>query len=607
MKSKMPPFRRKKSGKSFPVKVCTLDAELEFNLEWRSTGRDLFDLVCRTIGLRETWYFGLQYEDAKGFISWLKLDKKVQDQCVSQQPTTPFMFLAKFYPEDVAEELVQEVTQHLFFLQVKQAILSMDIYCPPEASVLLASYAVQAKYGDYDEVSYRPGMLASEDLLPQRVIDQYQMTPEMWEDRIKIWYADHRGMSRDEAEMEYLKIAQDLDMYGVNYFPISNKKETDLWLGVTALGLNIYEKENKLAPKTTFTWSEIRHISFDDKKFIIKPVEKTSPNFVFFSQKVRMNKLILDLCMGNHDLFMRRRKPDSMEVQQMKAQAKEEKSRRQIERNKLAREKQLREAAEREKAAMEQRLLQYQEEIRLANEALRRSEETADLLAEKSRVAEEEAMLLSQKASEAEQEITRIRLNNMKTEEEKVHLERKTREAELLTERLVQESERRAAEAEKLKDELLRARIAEKEAKEKLLEFLSRNAYTATIAPVPNLFPSTQVLPSELQADLQTLQLDAEPLPTDLTSYDLIADGDVDQLSLEIEKERVDYWEKSKHLQEQLRELRTEIEVMKVGEKQCELDQLHEEQVRLGENKYSTLKKVKSGSTKARVAFFEEL
>lgn len=74
----------------------------------------------------------------------------VQDQCVikvqdNQQATTTFMFLAKFYPEDVADELVQEVTQHLFFLQVKQAILCMDIYCPPEASVLLASYAVQAK------------------------------------------------------------------------------------------------------------------------------------------------------------------------------------------------------------------------------------------------------------------------------------------------------------------------------------------------------------------------------------------------------------------------------------------------------------------------------
>ena len=179
-------------------------------------------------------------------------------------------FLVKFYPEDVSEELVQEVTQHLFFLQIKDQILNMKIYCPPEASVLLASYAVQAKYGDYDETTYQPGLLASEELLPQRVIDQYQMTREMWEEKIKDWYADHRGMSRDEAEMEYLKIAQDLDMCGVNYFQIFNKKESDLWLGVTNLGLNIYENENKLAPKIQFPWSEIRNISFDDKKFIIK-------------------------------------------------------------------------------------------------------------------------------------------------------------------------------------------------------------------------------------------------------------------------------------------------------------------------------------------------
>ena len=76
----------------------------------------------------------------------------------------------KFYPEDVSEELVQEITQHLFFLQVKQQILDMEIYCPPEASVLLASYAVQAKFGDYDESVYKPGFLAEERLLPQRVI-----------------------------------------------------------------------------------------------------------------------------------------------------------------------------------------------------------------------------------------------------------------------------------------------------------------------------------------------------------------------------------------------------------------------------------------------------
>ena len=35
----------------------------------------------------------------------------------------------------------------------------------------------------------------------------------------------------------------------------------------------------------------------------------------------------MQLCMGNHELFMRRRRLDTMEVQQMKAQAKEERAR----------------------------------------------------------------------------------------------------------------------------------------------------------------------------------------------------------------------------------------------------------------------------------------
>lgn len=36
--------------------------------------------------------------------------------------------------------------------------------------------------------------------------------------------------------------------------------------------------------------------------------------------------------MGNHELYMRRRKPDTIEVQQMKAQAREEKQQKQMER-----------------------------------------------------------------------------------------------------------------------------------------------------------------------------------------------------------------------------------------------------------------------------------
>lgn len=72
------------------------------------------------------------------------------------------------------------------------------------------------------------------------------MSREEWEQSITNWWQEHRGMLREDAMMEYLKIAQDLEMYGVNYFEIRNKKNTELWLGVDALGLNIYEKDDKL-------------------------------------------------------------------------------------------------------------------------------------------------------------------------------------------------------------------------------------------------------------------------------------------------------------------------------------------------------------------------
>lgn len=51
---------------------------------------------------------------------------------------------------------------------------------------------------------------------------------------------DHEPMTRDEVEMEYLKIAQDLDMYGVNYFPITVSKKIKMLLLVVFTHLRIH-------------------------------------------------------------------------------------------------------------------------------------------------------------------------------------------------------------------------------------------------------------------------------------------------------------------------------------------------------------------------------
>ncbi|CAJ0929942.1 unnamed protein product [Ranitomeya imitator] len=355
-------------------------------------------VVVKTIGLREVWFFGLQYQDTKGFSTWLKLNKKVTAQDVRKDSPLLFKFRAKFYPEDVSEELIQDITQRLFFLQVKEGILNDDIYCPPETAVLLASYAVQAKYGDFNKDVQKPGYLSQDKLLPQRVLEQHKLSKDQWEDRIHVWHEEHRGMLREDAILEYLKIAQDLEMYGVNYFGIKNKKGSELWLGVDALGLNIYEQNDRLTPKIGFPWSEIRNISFNDKKFVIKPIDKKAPDFVFYAPRLRINKRILALCMGNHELYMRRRKPDTIEVQQMKAQAREEKHQKQMERALLENEKKKRELAEKEKEKIErekeelmERLKQIEEQTRKAQEELEEQTRKALELDEERRKSQEEA------------------------------------------------------------------------------------------------------------------------------------------------------------------------------------------------------------------------
>ena len=75
---------------------------------------------------------------------------------------------------------------------------------------------------------------------------------------------------REEAELEYLKLASSLEMYGVNYFKIKNKKGTELWLGVEPFGLKVFPKEQKIQPDTVFRWSEIMDFSINANKFVIK-------------------------------------------------------------------------------------------------------------------------------------------------------------------------------------------------------------------------------------------------------------------------------------------------------------------------------------------------
>ncbi|KMZ08850.1 moesin/ezrin/radixin homolog 1 isoform X10 [Drosophila suzukii] len=574
------------SPKALNVRVTTMDAELEFAIQSTTTGKQLFDQVVKTIGLREVWFFGLQYTDSKGDSTWIKLYKKVMNQDVKKENPLQFRFRAKFYPEDVAEELIQDITLRLFYLQVKNAILTDEIYCPPETSVLLASYAVQARHGDHNKTTHTAGFLANDRLLPQRVIDQHKMSKDEWEQSIMTWWQEHRSMLREDAMMEYLKIAQDLEMYGVNYFEIRNKKGTDLWLGVDALGLNIYEQDDRLTPKIGFPWSEIRNISFSEKKFIIKPIDKKAPDFMFFAPRVRINKRILALCMGNHELYMRRRKPDTIDVQQMKAQAREEKNAKQQEREKLQLALAARERAEKKQQEYEDRLKQMQEDMERSQRDLLEAQDMIRRLEEqlKQLQAAKDELELRQKELQAMLQ----RLEEAKNMEavEKLKLEEEIMAKQMEVQRIQDEVNAKDEETKRLQDEVEDARRKQAEAAAALL--------AASTTPQHH-----HVAEDENENEEELTNGDA--------GGDVSRDLDTDEHIKDPIEDRRTLAERNERLHDQLKALKQDLAQSRDETKETANDKIHRENVRQGRDKYKTLREIRKGNTKRRVDQFENM
>lgn len=571
--------------KQMNVRVTTMDAELEFAIQQTTTGKQLFDQVVKTIGLREVWFFGLQYTDSKGDLTWIKLYKKVTSQDVKKENPLQFKFRAKFYPEDVGQELIQDITLRLFYLQVKNAILSDEIFCPAETSVLLASYAVQARHGDYNSSLHEPGFLARDRLLPQRVFDQHQMSKDQWEVRIIRWWTEHKGMPREDAMMEYLKIAQDLDMYGINYFEIRNKKGTDLWLGVDALGLNIYAKDNKLTPKIGFPWAEISNISFNDRKFIIKPIDKKAQDVVFFAPRVRINKRILALCMGNHELFMRRRKPDTIDVQQMKTQAREEKQAMQQQREKLQMEIAAREKAEKKQQEYEERLRSMQEEIERRQQELASAQDMIRRLEEQLRQLQIAKDELETRQNELQAMMERLEESKNMEAAERAKLEEEIQTKQMEVMRIQDEVQAKDEETRRLQEEVEVARQ-------------KQEAATQALAAAATTPKHHHVQENEHDDDDEN-----DEMSNGDVSRDLATDSDI----VDPVEERRTLAERNERLQNQLKSLKEDLAQTRDETKETTMDKIHRENVRQGRDKYKTLREIRKGNTKRRVDQFENM
>ncbi|KAK4881300.1 hypothetical protein RN001_004619 [Aquatica leii] len=541
------------------IKVTTMDTELEFSISPKTRGRELFQHISRNLGLREVWYFGLMFKGANNEDIWFDCSRKTVHAIGVN--ARKLKFRVKYYPEDVSQELIEETTVYYFYLQVRSAILSDQIYCPPETSVLLASYAAQARHGDYDAAIHQNGFFKKERLLPERVFQQHSMNREAWENSIMKMWQTHVGMLTEEAMMEYLKLSQNLEMFGITYFNIYNKKRTELLLGVDALGLNIYKKEDKLNPIISFPWSEIENINFKGIKFTIKPTDRQAKQFIFYADDALVNKHILNLSIGNNSLYIKRRKKDSLEVQQMKVKAAEQRKFKLEQRGKLLHETLAREQAEK-------RENQYQMEIQLLKEEVERKQTRlleAQLTIQKLQEQLRELQLAKEQFEKEQKELRRM-MEQLERSKDLEQTERRKLEDEIMLKQI---------EVQKIEDEV---RLRDEEARllqEKIDEAKRREDEY------------------RMQQEAARIQQEREK---ELASVTDKADDTLPSL--------VDINEK---LKKDVELLQQQLEKTRLENAETEMDRIHRENIRKGNNKYKTLNEIRKGNTTRRVDMFENM
>ncbi|KAF7265434.1 hypothetical protein GWI33_021093 [Rhynchophorus ferrugineus] len=301
------------------LRVYTPTEYIELEADTKTTGQELFEELCKCLHIQEHWWFGLAYRGTEKEYVWIDKSKKALSRF--QNDLTNLLFIVKFYPENV-NELIETVTIEHFFNYIRILIIKDEISCPADIAMLLASWALQAKYGDYSKEKFNQEFFHKQSLLPDFLSNQYKINEDNWVNHIKDLWLEHQSLDKEKAMLEYLKLAQNLDMYGITYFNTKNVMGTETHLGIAALGLYVYTKDDKLNPSFHLSWSEIKKLCINGTKFIIH-FEDITEKFTIRTASEIMSKNILVLGIGNHKLYVRRRNPDPPDIVKMKEEANE--------------------------------------------------------------------------------------------------------------------------------------------------------------------------------------------------------------------------------------------------------------------------------------------
>ncbi|XP_078055407.1 FERM and PDZ domain-containing protein 2 [Mustelus asterias] len=286
---------------------------LDVKCDVKSKGGDVFDMVVAYTNLVEHFYFGLAYLKDKEFFfldHFTKLYKVAPSGWKDQPKKKPAivnftLFLRiKFFVENFS--LIQHsLTRHQYYLQLRKDILEERLYCSDETALLLASLALQAEYGDYVSEVHGKNYYRVEHYIPPSVMEKMALT--CIKEELPRLHSTYYNLSEEEAEMEYLKVTQQLPEYGVLFHRAARDKKAaggDIVLGICAKGIIVYEvKNNTRIASLRFQWRETERITFHRKKFTVQS-SSDGKKHIFVTDNSKTCRYLIELCSAQHKFQM---------------------------------------------------------------------------------------------------------------------------------------------------------------------------------------------------------------------------------------------------------------------------------------------------------------
>ncbi|KAM5329644.1 band 4.1-like protein 4A isoform 4-T4 [Glossophaga mutica] len=259
-------------------------------------GSIVLDHVFRHVNLVEIDYFGLRYCDRSHQTYWLDPAKTLAEhkELINTGPPYTLYFGIKFYAEDPCK-LKEEITRYQFFLQVKQDVLQGRLPCPVNTAAQLGAYAIQSELGDYDPYKHTTGYVSEYRFVPDQ--------KEELEEAIERIHKTLMGQAPSDAELNYLRTAKSLEMYGVDLHPVYGENKSEYFLGLTPVGVVVYKNKKQVGK---YFWPRITKVHFKETQFELRVLGKDcNETSFFFEARSKTACKHLWKCSVEHHTFFR--------------------------------------------------------------------------------------------------------------------------------------------------------------------------------------------------------------------------------------------------------------------------------------------------------------